>query len=107
MKRPDQAGAGEADEDVHQGHDSECDTLRVPCRIPTSARLRPLLAVLDVDDRQEGGGHGKSSWRGVGPYGWMAADAGDQAAMALLSVAGYMEQSAADVEAQPGDFWVR
>jgi hypothetical protein len=37
----------------------------------------------------------------------MAADAGDQAAIALLSVAGYMEQSAADVEALPEDFWVR
>jgi hypothetical protein len=37
----------------------------------------------------------------------MAADAGDQAAIALRSVAGYMEQSAADVEAQPEDFRVR
>jgi hypothetical protein len=37
----------------------------------------------------------------------MAADAGDRAAIPLLSVAGYMEQSAADVEAQPDDFWVR
>ena len=37
----------------------------------------------------------------------MAADAGDRAAISLLSVAGYMEQSAADVEAQPDDFWVR
>ena len=34
-------------------------------------------------------------------------DAGDRAAIALLPVAGYMEQSAADVEAQPDDFWVR
>ncbi len=37
----------------------------------------------------------------------MAADAGDRAAICQLSVAGYMEPSAADVEAQPEDFWVR
>jgi hypothetical protein len=34
------------------------------------------------------------------------ADAGDQAAIALLPVAGYIEQSASDVEALPYDFWV-
>jgi hypothetical protein len=35
------------------------------------------------------------------------ADAGDEAMIAMLPVAGYMEQSAADIEAQPDDFWVR
>jgi len=45
--------------------------------------------------------------RQAGVMRQMAADAGDRAAIALLSVAGYMEQSAADVEAQPEDFWVR
>jgi hypothetical protein len=35
------------------------------------------------------------------------ADAGDRAATALLPVAGYIEQSASDVEALPDDFWVR
>jgi hypothetical protein len=33
--------------------------------------------------------------------------AGDPAAIALLAVAGYMEESAADVEAQPAAFWAR
>ena len=35
------------------------------------------------------------------------ADAGDRAAIALLPVAGYIEQSATDIEAFPDDFWVR
>jgi Ser/Thr protein kinase RdoA (MazF antagonist) len=35
------------------------------------------------------------------------ADAGDQSAIGLLPVAGYIDQSASDVEALPGDFWVR
>ncbi|MBM2615987.1 phosphotransferase [Actinoplanes sp. LDG1-06] len=35
------------------------------------------------------------------------ADAGDQAAIALRPVAGYIEQSASDVEAFPDSFWVR
>jgi hypothetical protein len=45
--------------------------------------------------------------RQAGVMRTMAADAGDRAAICLLSVAGYMEPSAADVEAQPEDFWVR
>jgi Ser/Thr protein kinase RdoA (MazF antagonist) len=35
------------------------------------------------------------------------ADAGDRAAIALLPVAGHIEQSAVDVDALPDDFWVR
>jgi len=35
------------------------------------------------------------------------AEAGDRAAIALLPVAGYIEQSASEVEALPDDFWVR
>jgi Ser/Thr protein kinase RdoA (MazF antagonist) len=35
------------------------------------------------------------------------AEAGDRAATALLPVAGYIEESASDVEALPRDFWVR
>jgi hypothetical protein len=35
------------------------------------------------------------------------AEAGDRAAIALLPVAGYIEQSASDVEALPAGFWVR
>jgi hypothetical protein len=35
------------------------------------------------------------------------AEAGDRAAIGLLPVAGYIEQSAVDVEALPDDFWVR
>jgi hypothetical protein len=35
------------------------------------------------------------------------AEAGDRAAIALLPIAGYIEQSASDVEALPDDFWVR
>lgn len=34
------------------------------------------------------------------------AEAGDRAAIALLPIAGYIEQSASDVEALPDDFWV-
>ena len=34
------------------------------------------------------------------------AAAGDRASIALLPVAGYIEQSASDVEAPPDDFWV-
>jgi Ser/Thr protein kinase RdoA (MazF antagonist) len=35
------------------------------------------------------------------------AEDGDRAAIALLPVAGYIEQSASDVDALPRDFWVR
>ena len=35
------------------------------------------------------------------------AEGGDRAAIALLPIAGYIEQSASDVEALPHDFWVR
>jgi hypothetical protein len=35
------------------------------------------------------------------------AEAGDRAATALLPVAGYIDQSASDVEALPDGFWVR
>src|SRR5262245_13388976 len=35
------------------------------------------------------------------------AEAGDRAAIALLPVAGYIEQSASDVDALPHSFWVR
>ncbi|MET0493230.1 MAG: phosphotransferase [Actinoplanes sp.] len=35
------------------------------------------------------------------------AEAGDRAAIGLLPVAGYIEQSATDIEAFPDDFWVR
>lgn len=35
------------------------------------------------------------------------AEAGDRAAIAVLPIAGYIEQSASDAEALPDDFWVR
>ena len=74
---------------LHRGH--------VEC-LQQAASLGDVLVV---------GVHSDESVRKLKGTGHPMIPAGDRAAIALLSVAGYMEQSAADVEVQPEGFWVR
>jgi hypothetical protein len=73
-----------------------------------SRRLHLLLDAYGYDgDRQAFGATVAHRARRQAGVMRAMAGGGDQAAIALLSVADYMEESAADVEAQPEEFWVR
>ena len=73
-----------------------------------SRRLHLLLDAYGYDgDRQAFGATVVHRTRRQANFFREMADAGDKAMIAMLPVAGYMEQSAADIEAQPDDFWVR
>lgn len=72
-----------------------------------SRRLHLLLDAYGYDgDRHAFGAIVQRARRQVTVMREMA-EAGDRAAIALLPVAGYIEQSASDVDALPHDFWVR
>jgi hypothetical protein len=72
-----------------------------------SRRLHLLLDAYGYDgDRHAFGGEIVQRARRQAAVMREMADAGNQAAIALLPVAGYIDQSATEVEALPGDFWL-